>query len=92
MSDQIDGSTSAMLPPPDAQVAQIVERAQAGDRKASSSFLEIFEKPLFRYIRNQVGNDEVAKDLYSEVAEKVCRALPKTDERLRYPLAVNVIT
>ncbi len=49
MSDQIDGSTSAMLPPPDAQVAQIVERAQAGDRKASSSFLEIFANIAFSF-------------------------------------------
>jgi len=89
MSDWINGSTSAMPLPSDAQFAEMVERAQAGDEEAIASFLEHHQVSIVRYLRYTVGNDEVAQDLYSEVAEKVWRALPKTNERLRHPQAAR---
>jgi RNA polymerase sigma factor (sigma-70 family) len=85
----MSGSASDMPPPSDEQFAKMVERAQTGDGKAISSFIEHFERQLRGFIRNDVGDDQVAQDLYSEVIEKVWKALPKTDERLRQPPAAK---
>ena len=82
-----------MSPPPDPQFAEMVDRARTGNNEAIASFIKHFEVPILRFIQRSVGNDEVAKDLYSELTERVCKAfkkgLKKAGEGLRKPLAAR---
>jgi RNA polymerase sigma-70 factor (ECF subfamily) len=73
----------------DTHFAEMVERAQSGDRDAIVSLLHEYEGPISAFIRKGVGNIEDAKDLYQEFTLRVCKGLPKTDERLRIPVAAK---
>ena len=89
MSELVHGSTFPMQPPPEAQFAELVERAQAGDQDAFVSVMRCFEGLIRGFLRKQVGNGDVTDDLYAEMVLKAWKALPSTDEGLRYQPAMK---
>ncbi|MCH9651354.1 MAG: RNA polymerase sigma factor [Deltaproteobacteria bacterium] len=55
--------------------ARLVLRAQSGDLEALDTLLEGIQAPLFRYLRNLVGEEALAEDLLQEVFLLVCRKI-----------------
>jgi RNA polymerase sigma-70 factor, ECF subfamily len=83
MSDLVHGSTFPMQPPPESQFAELVERAQAGDQDAFVSVVRCFEGQICGFLRKQVGNSDIADELYADMVLKAWKALPSTNEGLR---------
>lgn len=52
-----------------------VLRAQAGDREALDALLRSVQGPLYRYVRDLVGDPHLAEDVLQDVFVLICRKL-----------------
>lgn len=55
---------------------QIIEQAKNGDLQALEALIDRFQKPLFFYALQYLGNHNEAEDITQEVLMKVFKALP----------------
>jgi RNA polymerase sigma-70 factor (ECF subfamily) len=78
--------------------AQLVHRAQRGDREAFSELYHLFYPKIYRYIYFRVGNDAVAEDLTADVFVRMVSRIDRFTYRGRpflawlYTIARNRIT
>jgi RNA polymerase sigma-70 factor (ECF subfamily) len=88
-------SPSPPVPPSDAALASLVERARAGDRDAFTALFHQYNAPICRYLAHLVGNDEAGADLAQETFLLAWRGLPgiRDDSRFApwlYKIATNL--
>lgn len=78
--------------------AQLVERAQAGDREAFAEIYRRYQPKIYRYIAFRVSNTAVAEDLTSEVFVRLVERIDDFTYRGRpllawlYTIARNLLT
>ena len=58
------------------EIAQWIERAQAGDDEALAALYRQFVQTIYRYIYYRVSSQQDAEDLTAEVFVKMVEALP----------------
>ena len=84
--------------PPDsaqAQLAESIEAARAGDQKAFTQLYEYYNAPICTYIAHLVGSDEVGRDLAQETFIRAWKGLPKLQGEISfrpwlYRIATNI--
>ncbi len=59
------------------ELEKILEVARGGDLLAFEQLLTLFEKQIFRYVVQMVGNGDDAEDLTQEIFIKLYKNLPK---------------
>ncbi len=59
----------------DDEVLALVVRAQNNDRQAFGELYRAYSRPVFRYIRNRLGDEDLAEDLTSEAFLRALRGI-----------------
>ena len=57
--------------------ADLIDKAQAGDREAVNALVALHWQPLYRFLAYKVGDREEAKELSQETWLRLVRALPQ---------------
>ncbi len=79
----------------DALLAELVQRAQAGEHAAFAALFERYNAPICRYLVRLVGNVEVGHDLAQDTFLQAWRSLPRLRDGERfgpwvYQIATNL--
>jgi len=56
---------------------ELIGRAQRGDKAAVTALYEMYQQRVFRYLYYQIGEDQTAEDLTTEVFLRMIKALPR---------------
>jgi RNA polymerase sigma-70 factor (ECF subfamily) len=67
-----------------AEEQRLIERAAAGDRAASETFIRAHQASLFAYLLRMSGRPEVAEDIVQEAFVRVLTNLDRFDPRYRF--------
>jgi RNA polymerase sigma factor (sigma-70 family) len=67
---------------PSSLFAEMMMRVQTQDKEAFVSLIAYFEGIVRSYLKHQIGDNDIADDLWSEVVLRAWRSLPDTDEGL----------
>lgn len=67
--------------PADDDEAELIAKAQTGDRNAMQALLLPYEKPLFGFLKQRLGNPHDAADVTQDAFVKVLRGLTKYQHR-----------
>lgn len=63
------------------ELAELATRARSGDRRAFTELIQQTKRPLYRFVRRYVGNDDDAYDIVQETFIAAWWALKRYDER-----------
>ena len=91
-----DGSTFSPSSAPQGDIARIVKCAQAGNEEAFRMLYEMYGPLIQRYLRNLIGDDDVAEELMAFTFFNAFKSLPTTNNELQskikpwlYKIATN---
>lgn len=68
-----------------ARIELVVVRCQLGERPAFDELVDLWHRPLWRFVRRLVNTDHAAEEVVQETWVRVLRALPSLRDASRFP-------